>query len=233
MMKIPILQLLAAACAAGAASAATVVVTDGNGNNFGDSGGFRIDFDSTAIPVTASVDGVAAGSSDWSPGLVDGQAYSVDSVSIRYGGSQATTDPKFVGVYTDLSAGVLSGFVGVSDNAVNFALAAADTWQQFNFTGLNVTVDSAVGSGSGLLYFVFQSGTSAIASLETAVSLHRNNGFPADDQMPDWHSNILAFGAVQAPRAAEYQATLTAVPEPSALVLALGGAALLFRRHRG
>ena len=231
-MKTAITHLFALACIAGTSSAASVIVTDGDGNAYGDAAGFRIDFDSTTIPVVTSTEGVNAGASDWSPALVSGQSYSLDSVSIRYSGAQAVTTPKYVGVYTGFEAGVLSGFQGVSNNAVDFALATSGTWHGFAFSSISLTVDSTVGSGSGLLYFVFQTGTSAVSALETTVGLQRNNGFPGDDQMPVWHSNILAFGAVQTTRAAEYQATLTAVPEPSSFALALGGAGLMIRRRR-
>ena len=222
-MKSSMTQLVVLACSVGIATAAsTVIVTDGDGNSYGQAGGFRIDFDSTPIPVTTSAEGVAAGSKDWIPALVSGHSYSVDSVSIRYSGTQLGTAPKYAGVYSGFNptGGALSGFLGVSTTAIDFSTAVSGAWQQFNFSNLNIIADGTVGSGSGVLYFVFQTGTAAIAGLQTEVGLHRNNGFPADDQMTAWHSNILAFGTLQTARAQEYQAALTPVPEASSLVLA-------------
>jgi PEP-CTERM putative exosortase interaction domain len=204
------------------AQTSTVTATDAGTAAYGDASGFLIDFDATptlAVP--------------WSPALVSGGLYSLDSISIRYGGAQANTSPKYLGVYSSFSSGVLSGFLGVSDNAIDFTAAASESWQQFNFSGINLTVDSTVGSGSGLLYFVYQTGTSAIGGLETTVSTMRFDGFPADPVTGDYLANILAFGTIQAARAPEYQASITAVPEPSAIaLLGFAGGMLLFARRR-
>lgn len=91
--------LIALACSAGIASAAsTAIVTDGDGNTYGQAGGFRIDFDSTPIPVTTSVQVVTAGSQGWTTALINVQSYSIDSVSIRYGGSRLGVAAKYAGV---------------------------------------------------------------------------------------------------------------------------------------
>jgi hypothetical protein len=221
-MKMKVVMCIAALLAAGSASAATITVENAGTNNYGDAGGFVIDFDATSVTTA-----------DWIPDLVDGQIYSLDSVSMKYGGSQANTSPKYLGVYTGFSAGVLSGFLGVSTNSVDFATAAAGDWRQFDFSGIQVTADSTVGAGSGLLYFAYQTGTGELAGLETTVSTRRNEGFPGDPQMPIYLANILAFGAVQSPRAPQYQATLTpVVPEPTSLVLG-GISCILLLSKRG
>lgn len=210
---------------AGQASAEIVVASDAGTAAYGDANGFRIDFDSTF-----------ATAADWTPDLTAGQAYQLNSVSVRYGGAQANATPKYLGVYTGLTGGVLSGFRGVSSNTVDFSTAVTGDWQQFNFSGIDVTTDSTVGSGSGLLYFVYQTGAEALTGLETTVSTQRFDGFPSTEVTADYLANILAFGTVQIARAPEYQASLTAaVPEPmtAGLIGIPGALFLLSRRRRG
>lgn len=214
---------IAALVASGAVSthAASIVATDGDGNVYGDAAGLAIDFDSSSATLA-----------DWTPDLVAGLSYSLNSVSVRYGSTELVADDKYLGVYTGFTSGILSGFLGASVNAIDFTSATPGSWQQFNFSGINLTVDSTVGSGSGLLYFVYQTSAADRSGqgTETTVQTQRFNGETGN--MAATLSSILAFGTAQATRSPEYQATLTPVPEPSAFALAgLSAAALLARRR--
>ncbi len=224
-MKKTVTCIVAALLTAGCVWAQTSSVTVENAGtfNYGDCAGFRIDFDATP-----------SGTVVWTPPLVSGETYFLNSVSIKYGGSQANTLPKYLGVYSGFSGGVLSGFLGVSDYPIDFTLLPAGAWTNFTFSGITVTVDSTVGSGSGLLNFVYQTEPTARTGVETGVSTRRNEGFPTEDQMPIFYANIIAtWGAVIPARAPQYQATLTVVPEPSAVALiSLAGAAFVFARRR-
>lgn len=222
-MKKVITSYIAALIAAGAVStnAASIIATDGNGNIYGAASGFAIDFDASTATLA-----------DWTPDLVSGLTYSLDSISMRYGTAQAVPNPKYLAVYTGYTGGLLSGFVGTSVNAIDFTTATTGTWQQFNFSSINVTIDSTVGSGSGLLYFVYQTTTADRSGLgtETTVETQRFNG--ETGSMATTLSSILAFGVVQAARSPEYQATVTLVPEPSVLAVAGISAAVLLARRR-
>ncbi len=205
----------------GQAPAAVITASDGGGTAYGDCLGFGIDFDTSAADFA-----------DWTPDLADGQSYNLDFLSVRFGGAQANTTAKYLGVYSGFSGGTFSGFLGVSTNAIDFTTAVTGDWQQFNFSGINVIADSTVGSGSGMLYFAYQTGTSAITGGETTVSTMR---FNTDTTIAQSLSSVIAFGTLQAVRAPEYQASLTAVavPEPSTLaILGITGFASLAARRR-
>ncbi len=214
---------IVALVASGATSthAATILASDGDGNVYGDAAGLAIDFDSSSATLA-----------DWTPDLIGGLSYSLNSVSVRYGSSELVADDKYLGVYTGFNSGILSGFLGTSANAIDFTSATPGSWQQFNFSGISLTVDSTVGSGSGLLYFVYQTSTADRSGqgTETTVQTQRFNGETGN--MAATLSSILAFGTAQAARSPEYQATLTPVPEPSTFALAGVSAAALLARRR-
>lgn len=200
------------------ASAEFVSATDGDGNLYGNTEGFRVDFDAT--PAAAA---------DWTPDLISEQTYNLDFLSVR-NGSNTDAAPVYLGVYTSFSAGTWSGFLGASNNAIDFTAVAAGAWSQFTFTGISVTVDSTVGSGSGMLYFMFQTDTAAHSAAMVNRSIQRNNGYPSDPVIGQWLANIIAYGGVVDARAPEYQAQLT-IPEPASLALLAAGV-LAIRRKR-
>ncbi|HOK95417.1 MAG TPA: PEP-CTERM sorting domain-containing protein [Anaerohalosphaeraceae bacterium] len=218
-MKQVMAGLILALLVAGSASAEFVSATDGDGNLYGNTECFRVDFDATPASMA-----------DWNPDLVSGQTYKLDFVSIR-NGSNSDATPLYLGVYSGFSAGTWSGFLGVSDNAIDFAAVAAGAWAQYTFTGISVTVDAAVGSGSGMLYFLFQTGTAARTTAEVNRSIQRNNGYPGDPVTGDWLANIIAYGGVVDSRAPEYQAQLT-IPEPATMVLLSLGSLAIFRKRK-
>jgi hypothetical protein len=212
-----ILFVLLCAGLASLASAEVVVVYDNTGDSYGNTQGFRIDFD--ASTSSANV--------DWTPDLVDGQEYSLDSLTLKADSGNVTATGVYLGVYTGYDAGTWSGFLGVSDQAYDWGTPAVDTELEYTFSGINVTVDSTVGSGSGLLYFMYQYGTQARTTYEiTRATCKWNLG------MNDTFANVIGDGGViVSDRAPEYAAKLTVVPEPATmLLLGLGG--LLLRRKR-
>jgi glucuronoarabinoxylan endo-1,4-beta-xylanase len=174
--------------------AQSVNATDGGTAIYGDCKGIAIDFDATVVP-----------SAVWTPGLSAGQTYAVNSVSIR--NAAGNTGNYYIGVYTSYSGGSLSGFKGVSDTANNFA-TAPNGWLTFTFSNINhvVTADSTPGSGSGLVYFVYQAGTSAVSSPTVSLGTYR---FAADTYMTNSLAGIINFGGVVATRSPQYQATIT------------------------
>jgi len=198
-------------------SAEVVTVYDNTGDSYGNTQGFRIDFDASTSSVNV----------DWTPDLVDGQVYSLDSLTLKADSTNVTAIPVYIGVYTGYDAGVWSGFLGVSDQACDWGTPTVDTVLAYTFTGINVTADSVVGSGSGLLYFMYQYGTQARTAYEiTRATCKWNLG------MNGTFSNVIGDGGViVSDRAPEYAAQLTAVPEPVTMVL-LGLGGLLLRRKR-
>ena len=207
-----------------AAQTSTITVTDGTGNTYGAANGIAIDFDSSLTPATAP----------WTPGsLVNGQEYSVDSVSLRPASS--TTGGVYLGVYTINSSGAFSGFLGASDNSVDFSTVPSGDFVQFTFSGINVTADNVAGSGSGLLYFGFQSVQTASGNALLTDAMNRIDGF-GTYSMQDYGSQVMSYGTITTSRALEYMASVTAiapVPEPSTLAMlgsGLGILAILRRR---
>ncbi|HEY5504557.1 MAG TPA: PEP-CTERM sorting domain-containing protein [Sedimentisphaerales bacterium] len=179
----------------------------------------------------------------WTPALVSGVQYSLNSISIKSGATGSATD--YLGVYYGNVGGVagtgggfsLSSltFLGASENAINFATASTLTWLQYDFSGINVTADSVTPgtfTGSGTLLFVYQPINTAESTWPTTVSTLRfSNGInPADSLSEIYGNNNWVAG-----REPQYEASVTAVPtpEPSTMALAaLGGASLLFWRRR-
>lgn len=248
-------MILAAALVgvASAAQAAAINVTDGNGNQYGNGQGLVIDFNTAAITAPSGGTGMC------SPALTSGQAYTLGSVSVRSGvaaaGDVSFGSAVYLGVYDGMPASGANAphFFGVSTNSISFTTATNGNWQAFNFsttTPITVTADSTVwnadgsttpsghtsanpaGAGSGVLYFVFQTGTDALTGLPgPVVKLQRIDGGPGNEEMSLYHSVVIGNGGPVQSRTAEYQATLTAVPEPTSLAL-LGVSSLLVLRRR-
>ena len=188
--------LVASLLTAVSASAASVTATDGGTAVYGACNGVAIDFDATPAPQAA-----------WTPGLISGQTYALNSVAIK--NSTGNSGTYYLGVYAGFSGGTLSGFKGVSDSANDFS-TAPDNWLTFTFSNLNynLIVDSTVGSGSGLLYFVYQSGTSAIISPNVTLATDK---FGADTYLTNSLASIIAYGGLVTNRSPQYQAMITPV----------------------
>jgi hypothetical protein len=212
-----------------AVSAESISVSDGDGNQYTNAMGLAVDFDSTA-----------AANADWTPDLVAGQTYNVNSLSVRE--VSGTPGDVYLGVYTGYANGALSGFLGASTNAVDFSTNTNLTFVQFNFSGITVTVDSTVstgtaalpGGGSGMLFFAFQTDALPQATVGTVRAYQRIDGAG-----PHTLTNYLAAvldsanaGAFNT-RSPEYRATITPVPEPTAAaMLAIPAMAWLAARRR-
>jgi hypothetical protein len=215
-----VLFMLMCVCLVSVASASIITVTDGTGNTYGDCFGAAVDFDAALNPTLAP----------WTPALVAGQQYSVDSLSLRE--NTADTGNVYLGVYTGFSANVVSGFLGVSTNTVDFSTVTNGDWAQFNFSGITVTADATPGSGSGVLYFIFQTGTEAVNSAIVKRSMHRIDGW-GSYLFTDYGSAAInpINGGLITNRALEYQASITAIPEPATMaLLGLGALAMLRKR---
>ena len=119
-MKTAMVWLLGSLLAAGPAWAASVTATDGGTAVYGNANGIAIDFDATPAPNAV-----------WTPGLVNGQTYVLNSVAIK--NTTTNTGNYYLGVYTGFSGGVLSGFKGVSDSAKDFS-TSPNNWLTFTFS---------------------------------------------------------------------------------------------------
>jgi hypothetical protein len=235
-MKKTTLLMLAAALTAGsvwAQTTNTVTATDGTtGSAYGVTVGFVIDFNANGGTLAP-----------WTPSLVSGLQYSLNSISIQSGAVGSATD--YLGVYYGNVAG--SGqsinlstltFLGASQNAINFSTAPTLTWLQYNFSGINVTADSVTPgtfTGSGTLLFAYQPINTAESSWQNPVSTLRFGNGAGATVNADSLSEIYGNNNLVAGRAPQYEASVTAVPtpEPGTMALAaLGGASLLFWRRR-
>jgi hypothetical protein len=182
------------------ASAETITVDDdaAGGNSYGNCSGFAIDFDTTAPLAPVSV------TTGWDPALIDGNTYALGSIRIQYGGSVLVgTGVVYLGVYNGGVNG--EGFLGASTNAIDFNAATTDEWVTFAFSGINVTADSVVGSGTGMLYFRYITNPDGIIS-DQQISTRRLN---YDAPMAQVLAGIIAYNALQGARAPEYQAQLS------------------------
>lgn len=224
-----ILAVLTVSAIAFGVQAEFVSVTDADSNGYGDFSGLVIDFDATT--------GLAA---DWTPDLVDGQVYSVDSISVW--ARSATYDADlYLGVYSGVAKTNTSGaytygsFLGASDATVNLATVGTGkvTW---DFSGINVTADNVAGGGSGELFFVLQTATTAqnqLIDVGNTAGIRRIDG--GDGSYTDELAAILHDDTefLKTARTPEYEAQITAIPEPATLsMIALFGVGVLFIRRR-
>lgn len=224
-----ILAVLTVSAIAFGVQAELVSVTDADSNGYGDFSGLVIDFDATT--------GLAA---DWTPDLVNEQVYSVDSVSVWARGATYDAD-LYLGVYSGVANTNSSGaytygsFLGASDATANLATAGTGkvTW---DFSGINVTADNVAGGGSGELFFVLQTATTAqnqLIDVGNTAGVRRIDG--EGGSYTDELAAILHDDAsfIKTTRAPEYEAQITAIPEPGTLglVVLFGGGVLFIRRR--
>lgn len=188
-----------------AVTPSAITVTDSLANTYGNTQGLVIDFDATATGLNA---GITAG---WVPALVDGQTCTLDSITLRSGDEVlAGTGTVYLGVYTSLAGDISGGFLGTSTNAIDFTATADGDWVTFNFSDINVTVDSVVGSGTGMLYFIFQQTTDAKTGTGgDEIRIHRINSDTTIDQAL---ASVIAYGGLSTLRVPEYQAQITPPP---------------------
>ncbi len=207
-----------------AAIITNTVTTSDSTATYGDLNGVAIDFDSTV-----------RSQADWTPDLVAGDEYTIDSIGFRVNTGDAkflATVDIYLGVYTGLSGTTLSGFEGVSDSAVTLTDASGVVSAVWDFTGMTVTPEANAGSGGDQRYFVFQTGTAALTEIgtldiplmrATTTYANRLSGIlRGDNQTPGLSTS----------RSPDYTATLT-IPEPTSLALiALGMGLVAWRRSR-
>ena len=104
------------------------------------------------------------------------------------------------------------------------------------FFKYNVTVDDVKGSGSGLLYFVFQLTDSVLTTLDTTGNfdtpcIRDSNGSMNNDLSAIVRGDVA--NKVITNRAVLYTAHLTAIPEPATFgLIALMAGGLIFVRRR-
>lgn len=207
--------------------ASTILITDGgNGNPYGDTDGFVVDFDS---------------SYDWTPPLVAGQTYRIDSVSIWEASSAkdpANSTPVYLSVFGSSFAGFTgdtsASHLGFSDNAIDHTATPDTTKITYTFTNLFVTADAdGALSGSGLLYFTWDDDTIR-NNFQPSGGVHPFQRLDSNPQAVDFGAAIYAFGAIQTARVPEIEISVTLIPEPSSFGLAaLAGIGCLLRRRRG
>ncbi len=217
--KNPFLYSLAIiACCASASPAATLSISSGSSATFGRTDGVFVPF-------------AAPAASNWSPTLVNGQVYAINSVSYIKNNTDATFANLWIGIYTSYTptSGALSGFLGSSSNSVAWGTAANGSTQNWNFSGVSATADT-----SSTLYLMFQTSATAIGAqldvAEGAIALRR---------LPDADGGLAAgAGIIQGEATTRNDRTpfmtlaTTAVPEPSTLLLSTLGGLVLLRRKR-
>ncbi|MCP5546626.1 MAG: PEP-CTERM sorting domain-containing protein [Akkermansiaceae bacterium] len=205
--------------------AATLLITDGgDGTPYGDTDGFVVDFDSTYA---------------WTPALVAGQTYRIDSISIWEASDAkdpANSTPVYLSVFDSSFAGfngnTAASHLGFSDNAIDHTATVDTSKITYTFTDLFVTVDNdgALG-GSGLLYFTWDDNTTR-NNFGTSGGVHPYQRIDTNPAASGYGAAVFAFGGIQTQRVPEIEITVTLVPEPTGSVLAIGGAGLLVLRRR-
>ncbi|MCA9236786.1 MAG: PEP-CTERM sorting domain-containing protein [Planctomycetales bacterium] len=225
-MHMRIATLFAVLLLAGPASAATLTLTDGgDGLPYGDTSGFVVDFDATYA---------------WSPSLVAGQTYSIESISIWEASDSAAT-PNNTPVYLSVFDSTFAGFtgdtsgshLGFSDNAIDHTATPDTSKITYTFTGITVTADNdgALG-GSGLVYFTWDDNTTR-NNFGTSGGVHPYQRIDSNPPAADYGAAVFAFGAIQTSRVPEIEITVRPVPEPSTLALfGLSSLGVLATRRR-
>ena len=217
-IKFGISLLFATACIAQAEIVQSTVSAGGTQSN---SKGTVIDFDSSTVANATA-----------SPALTNGVSYSIDSLQLTVAmdaGSMTNDITVYLGVYTSLSGSTLSGFQGVSD----FAITIVDdnnrkpiTW---DFSNMSVTSEANPGSGGDQRYFVFQTGTTALADLSaaTTVALRKRDNVGYTNQL-----SAVLLSKMQTNKNPLYVATLS-IPEPATwglIAIMAGGIIFVHRR---
>jgi hypothetical protein len=210
-------------------SAAILTITDGGtGLPYGSTDGFLVDFDSTYA---------------WTPALVAGQQYIINSISIWEASDSATTPnstPVYLSVFgpsfTGFDGDTAADYLGHSDQAIAHTATPDTSKITYTFTGLTVTADNdgALG-GSGKMYFTWDTDT-VRNNWQISGGAHPFQRIDSNPAAAGYGAAILAFGAVvQTQRVPEIEVVVTPVivPEPSTLALfGLSAVASLMARRR-
>lgn len=156
-----------------------------------------------------------------------------DTTSPSFGtGTRQVTDantPVFLDVYTTLSGGVFSGYLGSSSSSVAWASTVQDQPYSFDFAGLTL--------GSNTKYwFVFSEDNveGDDANFRMKLNTSGNDTTPGEGKgylVNDTIQGLTSSGATQDWGFA-FTANFTPVPEPSIAALCLIGGACLLRRRR-
>lgn len=209
------------------ASAGTLTITDGgDGLPYGDTDGFVVDFDSTYA---------------WSPALIPGRIYSIDSVSI-WEASDSKDPPNSTPAYLSVFDSTFAGFngateaahLGHSDNAIDHTATTDSAKITYTFSDIFVTADNdGALSGSGLVYFTWDDDTTR-NNFGTSSGVHPYQRIDSNPPAADYGAAVYAFGAIQPQRVPEIEisVTLQPIPEPSALALvALASLGIVLLQH--
>ena len=189
-----------------------------------DAKGTVIDFDSTIVTKATA-----------SPALTNGVSYSIDSLqlTVHMGTSSMNNDiTVYLGVYTGLSGSTLSGFQGVSDSAITIIdddRIKPITW---DFSNMSVTSEANPGAGGDQRYFVFQTGTTALANLDAATTISLNRVKENEVDYANQLSAVLRPNGTRADTNPLYVATLS-IPEPATwgLIAIMAGAVIFVHRR--
>lgn len=235
-MKPTLLILLATGLTAGVASATTIITSVANPLGFGSTAGVGVQFD--ASPVAAGAANNIAIS-----GLVSGTTYTLDSITLTASNQATSTTQFFLGVYTGLVAAntgvtTVSGFQGVSNQAINFSLIGEGNNISYTFSGITFTSNADLADTSDLRFFVLQESNTAITELPAIPG--NTTGIQRLANAADVDSRV---GIIQTPnnlglglrgdRAPLINVGFTPVPEPSSFALALlSGIFAITRRRR-
>jgi len=156
-----------------------------------------------------------------------------DTTTPSFGtGARQVTDanaPVFLDVYTTLSSGVFSGYLGSSSTSVTWASTVQDQTYSFDFTGLTLASNTKY-------WFVFSEDNIAgdDANFRVKLNTSGNDTTPGEGKgylVNDTIQGLTQGGATQDWGFA-FTANFTPVPEPSIAALCLIGGACLLRLRR-
>jgi hypothetical protein len=194
------------------AAASTLLITDGgSGNPYGDTSGFVVDFDA---------------SYSWTPSLIPGRSYTIDSISIWEASDFLTPNntPAYLSVFDHTFGGFTgdtsASYLGHSDNAIDHTATPDSSKITYYFSNIVVTADDdGMLSGTGLVYFTWDDDT-VRNNFGISSGVHPFQRIDSNPAAVEFGAAIYAFGAIQPNRVPEIEVsvTLLPVPEPCSLL---------------